>query len=85
MKEKWDYFELHHGHVSFFNPGSMRELARRTGFTLSAVETKRVSLYQEKHVSKLRFRLSKIITDSLNEPAKLLNKGHAGLFFLRKK
>lgn len=62
----------------------MRELARKIGFDVVRIDTRRVKICQKEKGSKLRYNFSKIITELLSLPAKLLNKGHDALFFLRK-
>ncbi|MFI4922991.1 MAG: class I SAM-dependent methyltransferase [Burkholderiales bacterium] len=85
MKSRWQYFHIEHhgGHISFFNPLSMRLLAERTGFTLQSLETSNVRFYEEGDVPPPVYRLAKITSELLNLPAKLLGKGHDLLAILR--
>jgi SAM-dependent methyltransferase len=85
MKSRWQYFHIEHhgGHISFFNPLSMRLLAERTGFTLQSLETSNVRFYEEGDVPPPAYRLAKITSELLNLPAKLLDKGHDLLAILR--
>jgi 2-polyprenyl-3-methyl-5-hydroxy-6-metoxy-1,4-benzoquinol methylase len=84
MKQDWDYFMNHGGHISFFNPVSISLMARRAGFKVIKLQTRSVSLYRRDQVSKLRFSISKILREVLALPAKLFDKGHDLLVFLRK-
>ena len=76
MKEKWDYFCPAIGHISFFNPGSMRLLAERTGFACKWVNYHSVSLFKEEDVSRILYRAGKIIAEVLNLPSRLAGKSH---------
>ncbi len=85
MKSRWRYFQINHhgGHVSFFNPYSLRLLAARAGFTLEAVETRNVHFYEKGDVAPALYRTAKIVTELLNFPAQLLGKGQDMLAVLR--
>ena len=83
MKGEWDYFEGP-GHISFFNPISMCKLASESGFDLIRLDTRRVSICRREKASKAGYFVSKIAMELLSIPAKLLNKGHDALFFLKK-
>ncbi len=83
MKGEWAYFGGP-GHISFFNPISMFKLASESGFDLIRLDTRRVSICRRETSSKAGFLFSKIATELLSIPAKLLNKGHDALFFLKK-
>jgi 2-polyprenyl-3-methyl-5-hydroxy-6-metoxy-1,4-benzoquinol methylase len=85
MKEKWDYFDMSHGgHISFFNPKSVQKMAECSGFKVISIATRRVSVYPRNQTSRLRYGASKIIAELLSLPAKIFNKGHDALFFLKK-
>ncbi|HMK13832.1 MAG TPA: class I SAM-dependent methyltransferase [Burkholderiales bacterium] len=85
MKSRWRYFHIEHhgGHVSFFNPYSLRLLAVRAGFTLEAVETRNVRFYEKGDVAPALYRTAKVVTELLNFPAQLFGKGQDMLAVLR--
>lgn len=82
----WDYFSIdrHGGHISFFNPASMRLAAERSGFELARVETRNVNLQDRYAGSSAAYRLTKLAAQCLNAPARALDRGHDMLAFLRK-
>lgn len=82
----WDYFSIdrHGGHISFFNPGSMRLAAQRAGFTTIRIETRNVNLQERHRRRSLRYRASKLLGQALNVPARSAHRGHDMLAFLRK-
>lgn len=86
MRECWDGFSLSSmgGHVSFFSPQSLTNLAEQCGFRVERLETRRVRFAESHHVSPVVYRVLKVIGEVLNIPASLLNKGHDMLAFLRK-
>jgi 2-polyprenyl-3-methyl-5-hydroxy-6-metoxy-1,4-benzoquinol methylase len=85
MKSRWQYFQIGHhgGHVSFFNPRSIRLLAGRGGFALQGVETRNVRFYEKGDAPAVLYRAAKITAELLNIPARLLDKGHDMLATLR--
>ena len=83
MKEKWDYFSPWVGHISFFNPESMRLLAERTGFRLEKINYHSVSLFKKEDVSPALFRAGKIMAELLNFPSKIAGKSHEIEVYLR--
>lgn len=85
MNSRWQYFHIEHhgGHISFFNPLSMRLLAERAGFTLQSVETRNVRFYEKGDVPPPVYRLAKTASELLNLPARLLGRGHDLLAILR--
>lgn len=86
MGGRWEYFDInrHGGHVSFFNPESMRVLAKRTGFEVASLKTRSVRLYERDDCSVFRYRIAKIWGEMLNGVGRLIKKGHDMLVFLRK-
>lgn len=84
---EWDYLSIdrHGGHISFFNPGSMRLAAQRGGFDVVRMETRNVNLQDRYAQSKVAYRLAKIVGQVLNVPARALDRGHDMLAFLRKR
>ena len=85
LKEDWDYFDLKLGHISFFCSSSIRVLAERTGFNLSKVETRSVSLRRSSCSSRLKRRGRKMLGEMLSFPARVLNRGHDMFVVLKKK
>ncbi len=83
MKEKWDYFSPCIGHISFFNPESMRVLAERTGFILEKINYQSVSLFKQGDVSPTLYRAGKILAELLNLPSKITGKGQELEVYLR--
>ncbi|MGH8752120.1 MAG: class I SAM-dependent methyltransferase [Burkholderiales bacterium] len=85
MQARWQYFQIDHhgGHVSFFNPRSMRLLAARCGFVLESVATRNVRFYEKSDAPAALYRTAKITAELLNFPAALFGKGHDMLIILR--
>ena len=83
MQAKWDYFCPAIGHISFFNPGSMRLLAERTGFACERINFHSVSLFKQEDVSPALYRAGKILAELLNLPSKVMGKSHEMEVFLR--
>ena len=85
-KETWDYFNIasHGGHISFFTPGSMRLLAKRSDFEVAQLETRRVRLIEKSHAKPLAYQASKLVRELLEIPARFLEKGHDLQVVLRK-
>ncbi|HXY61967.1 MAG TPA: class I SAM-dependent methyltransferase, partial [Nitrospirota bacterium] len=84
MKGDWDYFMNHGGHVSFYNPMSLAKLAGRAGFRVVRRETRGCSLYRRDQVSEMRYAISKVVREIMGLPAKLFDKGHDMVLFLKK-
>lgn len=86
MGARWEYLhiERHGGHISFFNPLSIRLLGERCGFHVRSLETKSMRFYEREEVPPLVYRLFKGVAELLNLPARLLGKGHDMEVFLRK-
>jgi SAM-dependent methyltransferase len=86
QKDRWEYFsiEAHGGHISFFNPVSMRKLAERSGFATENLKTHRVSFHQKGEIPFLIYRPMKLLADTLNTPSIWFGKGDELLVFLRK-
>lgn len=83
---RWGYFQVagHGGHISFFNPTSLRLLAQRCGLCVERSETRRVSLAEPHEVGRATYRILKVVAEMLALPARLFGKGHDMLVFLRK-
>lgn len=85
LKENWDYFDIKLGHVSFFNPASLYELAKRSGFRIIKLKTKAVRIRQSKRLgSGAEYTIAKVLDELLNLPAKVFNKGQDVFLVLRK-
>ncbi len=86
MKGRWEYLsiERHGGHVSFFNPCSLRLLAERCGFAVMRIETRNVRFLEREDAPKPLYVAAKVAAEALNLPARLLGKGHDMLAFLRR-
>ncbi|MFH2218778.1 MAG: class I SAM-dependent methyltransferase [Pseudomonadota bacterium] len=83
MRDRWDYFCPAIGHISFFNPESMKILAHRTGFSLQKIRFHSVSLYRKEDVPIVLYRVTKLIAEVLNFPSKLFGKSHEMEVYLR--
>jgi 2-polyprenyl-3-methyl-5-hydroxy-6-metoxy-1,4-benzoquinol methylase len=86
MSGRWEYFQVarHGGHISFFTPRSLECLATRCGFRIERLETKHVRFIESYQASPVVYRSLKVLGEVLNGPARLLNRGHDMLAFLRK-
>jgi 2-polyprenyl-3-methyl-5-hydroxy-6-metoxy-1,4-benzoquinol methylase len=86
MKGRWDYFQVsrHGGHISFFTPHSLELLAARCGFRIERLETRHVRFAESYQASPIVYRSLKVLGEMLNGPARLLNRGHDMLAYLRK-
>ena len=84
LKGRWDYFDLKFGHISFFNPSSIRTIARNTRFDTIRVQTKSVCLRERNISTPVRYRIAKIAAEILNVPGSILNRGHDMFIVLRK-
>lgn len=81
----WEVFSLRGmgGHVSFFNPASLRLLAARTGFEVTRIETRHVRLAEKDRSSRPVYVLAKVAAALLDSPSRLARAGHALTAFLR--
>lgn len=86
MGARWDYFHMAKdgGHISFFNPRSLRKLAHRAGFRVERLETSRVKFHERSEISKLSYLLGKVAAELLNVPARIMGRGHDMLAYLRR-
>lgn len=86
MGARWDYFHMAKdgGHISFFNPRSLRKLAHRAGFRVERLETSRVKFHERSEASKLSYLLGKVAAELLNVPARIMDRGHDMLAYLRR-
>jgi 2-polyprenyl-3-methyl-5-hydroxy-6-metoxy-1,4-benzoquinol methylase len=86
MGAGWDYFDMTRdgGHISFFNPRSMAQLAANAGFNVERIDTARVKFHDRENTPRLRYALGKLAAETLNLPAQLSGRGHDLLAYLRK-
>jgi len=86
MGARWDYFHIAHdgGHISFFNPRSLRRLAETSGLRVERIETARVKFHEKGEVAAWRYTAGKLAAECLNWPARLCGKGHDMLTYLRR-
>lgn len=86
MGARWDYFDMARdgGHISFFNPQSMAQLAGNAGFRVERIDTARVKFADRENTPRLRYVLGKLAAEALNLPARLAGRGHDLLAYLRK-
>ena len=86
MGSRWAGFSLTAmgGHISFFNPRSMRMIAQRTGFDLVRIETSNVRFFERGQCPQALYRAAKIGSELLNWPARLLGRGHDLHAYLRR-
>jgi SAM-dependent methyltransferase len=76
--------DKHGGHVSFFNPDSMKILARKSGFIIEKIQTRSVSFLERNDCHPVIYRTAKIICEIMETPSRWLGKGHDMLVFMRK-
>jgi 2-polyprenyl-3-methyl-5-hydroxy-6-metoxy-1,4-benzoquinol methylase len=86
LKERWEYYDMlkHGGHISFFNPVSMRLMAERSGFQLLRIKTRKVTLYNKHADSDTARPLRRLLSNLLNRPAEWAGRGHEMVGFLQK-
>lgn len=82
---QWEGFSLFGlgGHISFFSPRSMGELAKRTGLAVEWIETRNVRLTEDKS-NPVKYRALKILGQLLAYPARIATRGHDLLVYFRK-
>jgi SAM-dependent methyltransferase len=85
LRNKWDYLDIKEtGHVSWFNPASLSLIAEKAGCKVVKLYTRSVSLTQSKDKGAVNYRLIKIISETLQIPAKAFDKGHDAILVLSK-
>jgi len=86
MGARWDYFDMARdgGHISFFNPRSMKHLSDSAGFNVAGIETSRVKFHDRENTPRWRYAAGKLVAELLNLPARLTGHGHDMLAYLRK-
>lgn len=85
MGTRWNGFSLTGmgGHCSFFNPVSIRMIAKRTGFEVVQIETRNVRFFERGQCPQAVHTAAKVVSEFLNWPARLARRGHDMLVFLR--
>lgn len=86
MGAHWDYFDMERdgGHISFYNPRSIAQLATTSGFEVARIDTARVKFHDKENTPRWRYVLGKLAAEALNLPARLAGRGHDMLAYLRK-
>jgi SAM-dependent methyltransferase len=86
MGAHWDYFDMERdgGHISFYNPRSIAQIAANAGFEIARVDTARVKFHDKENTPRWRYLLGKLAAEALNLPARLAGRGHDMLAYLRK-
>jgi 2-polyprenyl-3-methyl-5-hydroxy-6-metoxy-1,4-benzoquinol methylase len=86
MKSRWDYFQMAKdgGHISFFSPWSLRQLAANCAFVVERIDTARVKFHEREDSKPWVYIAGKITAELLNLPARILGKGHDMLAYLRR-
>lgn len=86
MGAHWDYFDMERdgGHISFYNPRSIAQIAANAGFEVARVDTARVKFHDKENTPRWRYVLGKLAAEALNLPARLAGRGHDMLAYLRK-
>jgi len=86
LKSHWEYFDIsrHGGHISFFNPQSIRLLAERSGFKVGSIATSSVRFLEREDSSPIVYRITKLITELMNVPSRIFGKGHDMIIFLQR-
>jgi SAM-dependent methyltransferase len=86
MEARWDYFDMERdgGHISFYNPRSIAQIAANAGFEVARVDTARVKFHDKENTPRWRYVLGKLAAEALNLPARLTGRGHDMLAYLRK-
>lgn len=86
MGERWEYLDIakHGGHISFYNPQSIATLAQRSGFSVTAVHTRRVRFYEKGDCAMPLYHIAKLAGELLNVFAVLFDKGHDMAVYLKR-
>ena len=85
MGSRWDYFHMAKdgGHISFYNPASIRRLSANCGYAVERIETERVKFHEKAETPTWIYASGKAVAELLNLPARLLGRGHDMLAYLR--
>ena len=85
LQERWDYFSIdaHGGHISFYNPFSMKRLAAKAKLQVDAIITKNTRFAYKETCAKFTYRLLKILTELLNPIIKTFGQGHDMIVIMR--
>jgi 2-polyprenyl-3-methyl-5-hydroxy-6-metoxy-1,4-benzoquinol methylase len=84
MAGRWDGFSLTGmgGHVSFFSPSSIRQLARRANLAVAGLETRNVRFYEKSQCHFLVYAIAKNAAQLAALPARIAGRGHDLLVYL---
>ncbi len=83
---QWDYFKIrqHGGHVSFFNPDSLKKLGAQAGFTQALLTTRSVRFSDRTTSQEPAYSLLKIAAELLNPVARWLDVGEDMAMYFRR-
>ncbi len=86
MGSRWEYLDIakHGGHISFYNPGSIRTLAQQAGFTVADIHTRSVRFCDKSYCVEPVYTLAKLAGEFLNPIASLMDKGSDMAVYLRR-
>jgi len=87
MGARWENFDLikRGGHISFFNPRSIRLAAQRGGMVVERIETRGVRFFEKGELPSALHSIAKLGSELLNVPSQLAGRGHDMLVFMRKR
>jgi 2-polyprenyl-3-methyl-5-hydroxy-6-metoxy-1,4-benzoquinol methylase len=86
MGSRWEYLDIarHGGHISFYNPYSIRDLAHKAGFSVAGIRTRSVRFYDRSHCAEPVYTMAKLAGELLNPLAAMLGKGSDMAVYLRR-
>ncbi len=86
MGARWAGYSLNDmgGHISFFNPQSMRLLAANSGLEVRRVETRNVRFFERGQCSRGVRIAAKLAAELLNWPSRIVGTGHDLHAYLQK-
>lgn len=86
MGSRWEYLDIarHGGHISFYNPHSIRDLAQKAGFSVADIRTRSVRFCDKSRCAKPVYTTAKLAGELLNPLAALLGKGSDMAVYLRR-
>lgn len=86
MGSRWEYLDIakHGGHISFYNPGSIRTLAQQAGFMVADIRTRSVRFCDKSYCAEPVYTLAKLAGEFLNPIASLMGKGSDMAVYLRR-
>ena len=86
MGSHWEYLDIakHGGHISFYNPYSIRTLAQKANFSVADIRTRSVRFCDKSQCAKPIYTMAKLAGELLNPVAALLEKGSDMAVYLRR-